>query len=447
MPRRKSIPTYRLHRQSGQAVVTLSDAVGRRRDVLLGKYDSSESRAEYVRVIGEWEAKGRRLPDSAEDSAQRRQGRSLSINELLLGYMKFAESYYGLDEQPRKGGNLRDAVRLLKEMYGHTQARDFGPLALKACRQQMIAKDWSRTYINAQVDRLRRVFRWGAEEELVPASVYVELKTVSGLRQGKTAARETRKIKPVSPEHVEATLPFMPLPVQAMVQLQLLTGCRPTEVCIIRPLDLEMRSPDCWIYRPGSDQGEHGVHKTAHHGHDRLILIGPRAQQILRPYLGTKLDAYCFNPAQAEEQRNAIRKSNRQTPMTPSQAQRQRKTRPARPKRDHYDVISYRNAIYRACDKAFTHPELVALLAKNLDRRQKKAEVKAWREAHAAEEKPWRSAQRWHPNRLRHTRATQLRPHGLDLTKTVLGHSKVETSLIYAEKDMATAMDLVAKIG
>ena len=53
----------------------------------------------------------------------------------------------------------------------------------------------------------------------------------------------------------------------------------------------------------------------------------------------------------------------------------------------------------------------------------------------------------WGPNRLRHSRATELRPYGLDVVKTVLGHTKVETSQVYAEKDMAAAMDLVSKIG
>jgi hypothetical protein len=38
-------------------------------------------------------------------------------------------------------------------------------------------------------------------------------------------------------------------------------------------------------------------------------------------------------------------------------------------------------------------------------------------------------------------------PHGLDVTKTILGHAKVETSLVYAEKDLRAAMDLVARIG
>ncbi len=77
---RNSVPSYRLHRQSGQAVVTLPDGLGGRRDVLLGKFGTAESRQEYARVISEWEATGRRLPPpSAEGSAP-----SLSVNELAL---------------------------------------------------------------------------------------------------------------------------------------------------------------------------------------------------------------------------------------------------------------------------------------------------------------------------------------------------------------------------
>jgi site-specific recombinase XerD len=53
----------------------------------------------------------------------------------------------------------------------------------------------------------------------------------------------------------------------------------------------------------------------------------------------------------------------------------------------------------------------------------------------------------WGPNRLRHSRATELWDYGLDLVKTILGHSKVETSQVYAEKDMLAAMELVSKIG
>jgi hypothetical protein len=54
-----SVPTYRRHKQSGQAIVTLTDGFGGRRDVLLGKFGSKESRLEYARVLAEWEASGK----------------------------------------------------------------------------------------------------------------------------------------------------------------------------------------------------------------------------------------------------------------------------------------------------------------------------------------------------------------------------------------------------
>jgi integrase len=448
MPRSPSVPKYRRHKQSGQAVVTLPDGVGGRRDVLLGKYGTAESRAEYARVIAEWEANGRRLPPrSAAGSAS-----DLSVNELALAYWKFAEAYYGFDKDPASGAgyNLRDALRILKRLYDHTPGAEFGPLALKACRAEMVKLGWSRGYVNAQVDRLRRAFKWAASEQLVPAAIYDALRTVAGLRLGHTEAREGKKVRPVSGEHVEATLPHMAPMVQAMVRLQLLSGCRPDEVCRLRPLDLDMGNPSCWIYRPGSDQGAHGQHKTAHHGHERIILIGPRAQEVLRPYLGTKLDGYCFNPAEGEAARSARRRQDRKTPLYPSHLKlmaRKRKKRRVRAPGDRYDTAGYRRAIYRACDQAFPLPDRLA--PRIVDGKPEK--TGAWWARLTADEKAevraWRREHRWHPNRLRHSRATELRPHGLDVVKTILGHSKVETTQIYSEKDLAAAMELVSKIG
>jgi site-specific DNA recombinase len=78
------VPSYRRHKQSGQAVVTLSDGFGGRRDVLLGKFGTAESRKEYARIISEWEAAGRRLPPKgAEGSAL-----DLTVNELCLAFQR-----------------------------------------------------------------------------------------------------------------------------------------------------------------------------------------------------------------------------------------------------------------------------------------------------------------------------------------------------------------------
>jgi integrase len=209
--------------------VTLPDGFGRRRDILLGRYGTPESRHEYARVVGEWAANGRRLPQPAAAP-------DITVSELVLAYWKHACEYYGWTKDPKRGDkiSLRDALRVVRKLYGHRPAREFGPLALKACRARMIRKDWARTYINSQVDRLRRMFRWAAEEELLPGSVYDNLAKVASLRKGKSDARESERVRPVRDEVVDATLPFLHPMLGAMVELQRLTGMRPGEVCRLR---------------------------------------------------------------------------------------------------------------------------------------------------------------------------------------------------------------------
>jgi hypothetical protein len=55
--------------------------------MLLGKYGTRESRAEYARVIAEWEASGKQLAVTAA-------AKDITINELILAYMKHAEQHY-----------------------------------------------------------------------------------------------------------------------------------------------------------------------------------------------------------------------------------------------------------------------------------------------------------------------------------------------------------------
>ena len=79
----------------------------------------------------------------------------------------------------------------------------------------------------------------------------------------------------------------------AMIQLQMVTGMRPTEVCIMRGCDIDT-TREIWTYTPAS-------HKTQHHGHRREIYLGPKARQIIEPFLaGRATDAYLFSPAEAE---------------------------------------------------------------------------------------------------------------------------------------------------
>ena len=83
------------------------------------------------------------------------------------------------------------------------------------------------------------MFKWGVTEELVPSSVYESLRTVEGLRKGRTTAPETKPVLPVDEAVVDATLPHLPPILADLLRLQRLTGCRPGEVCILRPCDVD----------------------------------------------------------------------------------------------------------------------------------------------------------------------------------------------------------------
>src|SRR5262249_49203874 len=148
MSQRKALPSYRLHKQSGQAIVTLPDGLGRRRDILLGPYDSAESRAEYVRVLSEWEARGRTIAASPSTA-------DVTVNEIILAFYRYVEQNYRFpDGTPtREVDNVRDALRPLRQLYGHSAAKNFGPKALKAVRQQMIEQGICRNTINRRIGR------------------------------------------------------------------------------------------------------------------------------------------------------------------------------------------------------------------------------------------------------------------------------------------------------
>lgn len=216
MPRPKSIsPPRYLRHVSGQARVVLDG-----RTHYLGTYGSPESREKYQRLIHERLV----LPASASPPSAAPAEPGLLLCELMAAYLEHAEKEYG--RKTPAWYSIRDALRVAKALYLTLPAAQFGPMALKACREKMVAdQDWSRTYVNRQVQRLCHMFRWAAEQELLPISVYQTLKAVPGLRAGKTVARETSAVKPVALEVIQQTLPHLPPVVQAMVHVQLLPGC------------------------------------------------------------------------------------------------------------------------------------------------------------------------------------------------------------------------------
>jgi integrase len=193
------------------------------------------------------------------------------VGDLTTAYWASLEEQARFDPKAGRFANIRDAIKVLRKLYGRVPVAKFGPKSLKAVRQAMLGKDWSRPYVNQQISYLKTLFKWGCSEELVPPDVYHGLLSVSGLRKGERGARETKKIKPVPEAFLVQAIPHMPRPVQAMVQLQLLCGCRPDEIVRLRACDLDMTG-EVWEYRLDK-------HKTEEHGIQRRVYFGPGRNQ------------------------------------------------------------------------------------------------------------------------------------------------------------------------
>jgi integrase len=397
MSRKGAFPSYRQHKQSGQAVVTLNDLLGRRRDVLLGPYGSPASRAEYARVIAEWQASQRSLPGPVPSD--------VTVNELLLRFWDHVQGHYRhSDGTPTtEVENFRQALRPLRELYGHTLVAKFGPLALKSIRQRWVDAGLTRRFINQRVGRIKRMFKWAVAEELVPAAVFQALQAVEGLKQGRSAARDRPPIGPVSAEHIEAVLPFLRPQVRAMVEVQRLTGMRPGEVCRMRWADIDQGGA-LWVYRPGR-------HKTSYRGRVREILLGPRAQAVLNGFRRPDAGAFLFSPREAVEALHSERAEKRITKNYASQEGRyRRKAKPKRKPADSYTIQSYGYAVARACVKA--------------------------------------GVPVWYPYRLRHTYGTIVRKQfGLEAAQVLLGHSRADVTQVYAEANRERGMKAVELIG
>ncbi len=421
---KNSIPKLRLHKASGRAYVVLNG-----RSFFVGAYGSKEAEQNYNRVIAEWLSNGKQSSTANQ----------ITINEIIARFWVYAQGYYrNPDGSPTSEiESLRYAMRPLADLYGNAEASEFGPRCLRTVQRKMVDLGWCRNNVNRSLSRVKMLFKWAVSQELLPGSVYQALITVPGLRKGRSDARETEPKKPVPQEHIDAIRPYVNRQVWSIIQLQLLTGARPSEILKLRPCDIGT-SEKIWMY--ALDE-----HKTAHHGHERKIYFGPKAQEVLKPFLLRKTKAYCFSPREAYAERLIRIHQNRKTPLScgnvPGSNQ---KDEPKWEPGDCYDVAAYRLAITRAIERAFPAPEHL----RQGDDETKKEWRKRLTKKEKAELKAWYKPYHWHPHQLRHNAATFLRKEfGIDTARIILGHRSAVITEVYAEMDQQKAMEAVVRVG
>jgi len=323
------------------------------------------------------------------------------LTTLVQLYNQHNQEYYL--SPSKEAVNIGYAIFALADYYQELLADDLTPLQLKEFREHIIDNhSLSRSVINRRIGMIKRMYKWAASEMLVSIHTYRALETVEGLRRGRTVAREGRTVRPISIEAIEAVLGVVTPIIADMIKIQLLTGMRPGELVQMRPCDIDRSGPTIWVYKP-----EH--HKTAFHGHQRFIPMGPKAQAILAPYLLRIKTDYCFKPTVSNIQARQRRHKKRKTPLSCG-------NRPGTNNRgiqqfnECFDTNSYRKAITRACKAA--------------------------------------KVERWYPHQLRHTAATDIRREfGLDAARAVLGHRSPAITEVYAELDLAKAEKVAKMMG
>lgn len=405
------IPKYRLHRASGQAMIEW-----RCRRYYLGRYGSADSREKYKRFLEE-----RILPLlPVKEEARLIAARGLTVAELCDAYLDHAKQHYGSGEYL----TMRLVATRLADEAGAVEVASFGPLRLKEIRQKLERERLRRSYINGQINRMRRIFRWGVANELAPASTIEALKALPGIgKRTKTEALPPKDVSPVAQQEVDALLPYLCRIVRAMVEVQVLTGMRSDELCRLRG-DRIARGASPWLY----DVGEHKADDT---GRSRVVPIGPKAQAILKPFLERPPNQYLFSPAEAVEEYHRARRETRKTKVQPSQTARRKRAKPLRTPGSRYRTKSY----YKSILAGFVR------MAKSAGHERPAGKtIHQWLRSIGIEP--------WHPHQLRHTFGTVVRQrYGLEGAQVSLGHSKADVTQIYAERDLGLAIEIAADMG
>ncbi len=322
-----------------------------------------------------------------------------TIAEIAELYREHVEAYYRrADGTPTQAKyKIMASVQSLAAKHPDLELMDFGPRRLKELRRDWIESGLARSTVNGYTEEVRRFFKWAVSEELVDVSVHVALSTVRGLRAAEEGVRDTAPIEPVPLADIQAVQGILSTPLRGLVDAQYHSAARGGELVVLRPQDVDT-SHDVWTV-------DLAHHKTRHRGHDHTLYFGPKAQELLEPFMISRRPSeYLFSPKEAEAERYAGAHIHRR----PNQAAAPKKT--DRVVGNHYTSDTYRQAIVRACKKAGVTP--------------------------------------WTPHQLRHSRAQLIRDEfGVEAAGAVLGQRKLDATLIYAPKTQALAMRVALESG
>jgi len=257
--------------------------------VSLGRYGDPDGWARFERIRDEWIAKNADRTPVGPDG--------LTVAELAerwLDHEKARADAGRIDPKTYAAGRaIAEAV--VAEHAGMPVIR-FGPKALKDIRARLVdtrcktsrgryrdaenPPTLSRKEVNARINGIRQLFRWGVSEELVPPGVLKSLEAVAGLRAGE--ARDNPPRQPANPEHVRALVAELDArghhgPARVLKLLRW-TGCRPDEACSATAADVIETRHGLELHIR-----KHKTRKTTEA--DRIVPLNATAEAIVRDAL------------------------------------------------------------------------------------------------------------------------------------------------------------------
>ena len=281
MTRKRTAPTYLKRTENGKAYAYCYLFGAQKR---LGSYGTKDSFRRFEQCLAAFEQDNEELADYGHEPE-----REITVGELGLRY------YEHMEDRLHRKTLCKDRVVASRTGMRHLSskalgfaginANKFGPKALKQIQAHLVnssnpktKKLFARTYVNQNINEIRRAFKWAVSEELVTVNVFERLKTVNGLKSGE--GRETEPRQPAEPELVEQTIAHLEQEghsgIAGALRFMRWTGCRPDEACRLTLRSLEgLNSPD-----PVARLREHKSRKKT--GQDRVIPLGSKALTVVK---------------------------------------------------------------------------------------------------------------------------------------------------------------------
>jgi len=261
----RGLPQYRVHKTKNLGYVTIDGE-----QIYLGRAHSPESMREYHARIAEHLAEKPPQKRSTATAAQS----AFTIGELSERYYHAMRAQHG--QQSRTTYEALYTAQALTKSHATCSVVEFGPLAFKTIRDRVAKSGRTRQGVNRLMSRIRRCFKWGVSEELVPAERLLALQSVDGLRYG--SAPENPRREAADPKAVSVCIDWLESQsnhgAANILRFIGATGCRPSEAAALKwsEIKLDHKYPH---YLPAR-------HKTACHGITRQIALNSDAVAVLR---------------------------------------------------------------------------------------------------------------------------------------------------------------------